>query len=101
MGRMSWSGSPVALARMKTTTDRMASATSVCSTLEKTKRIKRYGRLLPRGELVEEEIVHDGPRIPLPELLGRRVGRVQVDDGHAEMLAADPRVDAPHQGIDL
>jgi hypothetical protein len=28
IGRMRWSGSPVALARMKTTTDRMARATS-------------------------------------------------------------------------
>src|SRR5207249_6829126 len=97
MGRIKWSGSPVALARMKTTTDRMARATSDCSSRAKTKR----SRLLARGELVEEQVVHDRARAPLAELLSGGVRGMQVDDRHPEVLASHSRVDVPHQGVDL
>src|SRR5215467_9951695 len=97
MGRMRWRGSPVALARMNTTTDRMARATSDCKSRERTKRT----RLLARGQLVEEQVVHHRARIPLAELLARGVCGVQVDERHPRMLAPDPCVDVAHQGVDL
>src|SRR5512134_580779 len=101
MGRIMWSGSPVARARTKTTTDRMARATSDCSTRTATKRITSTSPaalglrlpLLARGQLVEEEVVHHRPRVPLAEGLRRRVGRVHVDEGHSEVLAAQPGED--------
>src|SRR5213594_2739705 len=101
MGRMRCSGSPVALARMKTTTDRMARATSDCSSRETTNRITRKSALLARGQLVEEQVVHDRSRVPLAELLPGGIRGMQIHDGHARVLAPDPRVDVPHQGIDL
>src|SRR6266536_6234546 len=57
--------------------------------------------LLARGQLVEEQVVHDRARVPLAELLGGRVGRVEVDDRHAVVLAPEPREDVAHQGVDL
>src|SRR2546422_9117407 len=102
MGRIKWSGSPVALARMKTTTDRMARATSDWSSRARTKRTTGARNLLfRRGQLVEEEVVHDRARVPLAELPGGRVGRVEVDDRHAVVLTPEPREDVAHQGVDL
>src|SRR5262245_21684422 len=101
MGRIRWSGSPVVLARAKTTTDRMARATSDCSSRERTNRITRKSALLARLQLVQVEVVHDRARVPLAELLAGRVGGMQVDERHARVLAPDPRVDVPHQRADL
>src|SRR5207249_8502336 len=57
-------------------------------------------RLFPR-ELVDEQVVHHGARVVLAERLGGRVRRVHVDDRHAVVLAAHPRVDVAHERVDL
>src|SRR5262245_47535076 len=95
-----WSGSPVARASTKTTSERIARATSDCATRAATKRTSAPP-LLGRGELVEEEVVHHRPDVPLAERLRRGVRRVQVHDGDAVVLGADPRVDVPHERVDL
>src|SRR6266571_8915324 len=101
MGRIRCSGSPVVRAKTKTTTDRRVRATSDCSTRNRTNRSTelinvggsgRRGRstegsyaplVLPRpapptgarssaGQLVQEQVVHHGARVPLAERLGGR-----------------------------
>ena len=111
MGRIRCSGSPVARARTKTTTERMARATSDCSSREATKRsIDAAGAAapLPRDSPTcraaswsKNRSYMTVPGIPLAERLGRRVGRVQVDDRHAVVLAAQPREDVAHERVDL
>src|SRR5438270_10649833 len=108
------SGSPVARARMKTTTERIASATSDCRRRKTTKRIigllnvagepgaystsggspalpRRPPRVLFPRELVEEQVVHHAARVVLTERLAGRIRRVHVDHRHAVVLAPQPR----------
>src|SRR5262245_44198107 len=99
MGRIRWSGSPVALARMKTTTVRMARATSDWTRRARTKRTtgSRDGPLLARRQVVQEEVVHHRPGVPLAERLGGRVRRVEIDHRDPVVLAAQPREDVAHE----
>src|SRR5207253_2877678 len=79
MGRIRCSGSPVVRAKTKTTTDRRVRATSDCSTRNRT----NLSTELSAGQLVEEQVVHHGARVPLAERLGGRVRRVHVHDGQS------------------
>src|SRR5437773_4656546 len=97
MGRIRCSGSPVVRAKTKTTTDRRVRATSDCSTRNRT----NLSTELSAGQLVQEQVVHHGARVPLAERLGGRVRRVHVHDGQAVVLAAQPRVDVAHERVDL
>src|SRR5690242_4011763 len=102
MGRIRYSGSPVARARANTTTEMMASATSDWTTRATTNRSKRpRAGLLPGRELIEEEVVHHAAHVPLAEALGGRVGGVQVHERHPRVLVAQPGEDVPHQRVDL
>src|SRR5436853_6540240 len=101
MGRMRVSGSPVARARTNTTTDRMARTTSDCATRVRMNRVMAPSALLARDDLVEVELVHHGAGIPPGDAPGRDVGRVEIDEGHAEVLAAQPQEDLAHEPAHL
>src|SRR3989442_11844777 len=97
MGRIRCSGSPVVRAKTKTTTDRRVRATSDCSTRNRT----NLSTELSAGQLVEEQVVHHGARVPLAQRLGGRVPRGPVHDGQALVLPAAPPIDVSPEGGDL